>query len=77
MKPAIQILAEKLALSRGLDYSLQLLALKKHLEGLDDVAYLAEIVRVSNPDIFRYLYSTGLSLNRMQIANARWKELTK
>lgn len=77
MKPPIQILCEKLRDSRGYAYNLQYYALKEHLKGLTDVEFLSEMLRVDNPDIFRYLQSVGLPYGWQQIAAKRAKELTE
>ena len=77
LKPTIQILAEKLIAARGLNYARAYNALKFHLSGLDDLSFLAEMAEVENPDIFRYLWSVGMSLRWQQIATKRWEELTE
>jgi len=76
-KPPVQILGEKLMEARGLDYSLAYEALKEHLRGLSDMEFLDEMVKVTEPDIFKYLWSVGLSFRQMQLARQRWEELTE
>lgn len=76
-KPTIQILAEKLIPARGLDYQVAFRALKFHLSGLDEVSFLAEMTKVTNPDIFRYLWAAGMPYSFQQIASRRWEELTE
>lgn len=77
MPPPIQILAERLAEARGLEYRLQYKALKEHLKRMPDVDFLAEMSRVDNRDIFRHLWAVGLTRRQQQMATMRWKELTE
>lgn len=76
-KPPIQMLAEKLLDAKAMEYGLQYQALKTYIHDLSEIAFLAEIARVDNHRIFRYLWSIGLTYNQQQIAAMRWEELTK
>lgn len=76
-EPPIQMLCEKLIESRGVVYAFHYQALREYIKGLDEVRFLAEMVRVDNPAIFRYLQSAGLSGKFLQIATERWRELTE
>lgn len=77
MPTPIQELAEKMEEARGLDYQVAQQALRDYAQGLSDTAFLYAMTRVDNPNIFRYLWSIGLSYKKQQIAIMRWKELTK
>lgn len=74
-KPPIQILVEKLRDARGPEYSLAYAALQNHLRMLTETTFLAEVARVDDPGIFRYLQAAGLPYSWQQIASTRWKEL--
>ena len=76
-KPPIQIIAEKLAEARAMEYALQYNVLKEHIKSLSDDEFLAQMVRVDNPHIFRYLWSIGLTYRQQIITAKRWEELTK
>lgn len=77
MPTPLQTLAEKMATARGLDYQVAKEALADYAKGLSDSAFLYAMTRVDNPDIFRYMWSVGLSFKKQQMAVQRWKELTK
>ena len=75
--PPIQNLAEKLIAARGMDYARTKSTLKYYVEHMSDLKFLEEMSRVTNPDIFRYLWSIGLTRKQQEIATMRWEELTE
>ena len=77
MPPTIQILAEKLVTSRGVDYYIATEALRGYLAKLTDIEFSKEVDRIDNPDIIRYLWAMGLSRGRQSIAALKYKELTE
>lgn len=75
--PAVEILVNKMREARGYNYTLAYSALKEHLKSLDDVSFLAEIVRVEDFTIFRYLLSAGIPYKWAQVIAKRAEELLK
>jgi len=77
MSPTIQILAEKLVTSRGVDYYIATEALRAYLKKLKDVEFARQVDEIDNPNIIRYLWAMGLSKWRQQVAALKYKELTE
>ena len=75
MPPTIQILAEKLVTSRGVDYFYATEALRGYLARLTDIGFAREVDRIDNSAIIRYLWAMGLSRGRQSIAALKYKEL--
>ena len=77
MTAPIEALTEKIIGARGLDYIAGYRKLKAYLDEIGDDEFKEQLARTSNPDIFRYLLSAGLSWERQEWVAERWERLTK
>lgn len=77
MPPPIQVLTKKLIEVRGIEYNLAYKVLKDYIEKLSDAEFEAEVERVTNVDIFRYLQSVGLPFSRLLIVTDKWRRMVE
>ncbi|GAI79111.1 unnamed protein product, partial [marine sediment metagenome] len=67
MPPTIQILAEKLLVSKGSEYFTIMAALRRHLERITDVEFAQQVDLIDNPAIMGQFFAAGLPLRRQSI----------
>lgn len=77
MPPTIQILAEKLLVSKGTDHWMTMTALRRHLERITDVEFAQQVDLIDNPAIMGQFFAAGLPLRRQFIVSLKHQELIK
>lgn len=77
MTPTIQILVEKLLVSKGSDYFITMTALRRYLGKLTDIEFSAQVDRMDNPAVMGHLFAAGLPLRRQSIVSLKQQELIK
>ena len=55
MTPTIQILAEKLLVTKGAEYFITMAALRRYLGKLSDIEFSQQVGQADNPEILGYL----------------------
>ena len=77
MPSTIQILAEKLEVTKGSAYFITMAALRRYLGKLSDIEFSQQLAQVDNPEIMGYFYAAGLPLRRQSLVALRHQELVK
>ena len=73
-QPPTQRMAEKLMKASGASYRTADEMFRFYVRGLDLDTFKSEIDRVTNPDIFRVLWSVGMSDEKQDGASRKWKQ---
>jgi len=77
MPSTIQILAEKLVVSKGSDYFTTMAALRRYIARLSDIEFARQVDLIDNPAVMGQLFAAGLPLRRQSIVSLKHQELIK